>query len=334
MLTKPKHVLIGFGIAVGLTLGGCSGDDPAATPTASATPQASASASPDAAPEASATPAATSAPTTGNTPDPNYSPLGGKPATEEEKEYYRLQKKAEDFVLSRNYEKAIPLLEQALQQRPEDPENSFYLLLSHGSLEVVPSKGSAAYPYAKKVVELAPKSNEAGRARAYLVGAEFSIPKDFKYGNKTFYTYGGFIHEPGTAYKLAADAPLHVDLNARLSKEGKAALWEAEIAPQMSSGTVALKKGAEVQILSETHYFHSLTSWRKPLADQPQEYDDSIFEVNAVYVEVVSEGENKGKKGWLVNQMDRYIAKAGDDPWGVWIEDRLGLVREAEANAK
>ena len=191
MLTKPKHVLIGFGIAVGLTLGGCSGDDPAATPTASATPQASASASPDAAPEASATPAATSAPTTGNTPDPNYSPLGGKPATEEEKEYYRLQKKAEDFVLSRNYEKAIPLLEQALQQRPEDPENSFYLLLSHGSLEVVPSKGSAAYPYAKKVVELAPKSNEAGRARAYLVGAEFSIPKDFKYGNKTFYTYGG-----------------------------------------------------------------------------------------------------------------------------------------------
>ena len=336
MLTKPKHVLIGFGIAVGIALGGCSGDDPATDPTASASPKATdtASASPDATPDGTATPEATAAPSTGQSPDPNFSPLGGKPATEEEKEYYRLQKKAEDFVLSRNYEKAIPLLEQALQQRPEDPENAFYLLLSHGSLEMVPSKGSAAYPYAKKVVELSPKSNEAGRARAYLVGAEFTVPKDFKYGDKTFFTYGGFLHDQGTAYKLGADAALHVDLNARLSKEGKATLWEAEIAPQMSTGTVPLKKGTEVQILAETHYFHSLTSWRKPLPAQPQEYDDSIFEVNAFYVEVVSEGENKGKKGWMVNQVDRYIAKEGEDPFGVWIQDRLGLVREAETKTK
>jgi hypothetical protein len=318
MLTKPKVLIIGYGIAVGLALGGCSGDDPA--PDATATPQVT----------ATATAAAT--PTAPKTPEPNISPLGGKPATEEEKEYYRLQKKAEDMVLSRDYEGAIPLLEQAMQQNPDDPDNSFYLLLSHGSLEMVPSKGSAAYPYAKKILEVAPRSNEAERARAYLIGAEFQLPEGFKYGNKTFYTYGAFVFDPQTAYKLNADTPLHADLNARLGKDGKAKLWEAEVAPKMVGEFLKLPKGTEVQILSESHYFHSLTSWRKPLPAQPKEYDDTIFEVNAFYVEVVSEGENKGKKGWIVNQIDRYTGtgQEGEDPFGVWIQDRLDIPREAE----
>ena len=322
MLSYSKHLLVGLAISVGLALGGCSGDTPP-EPTASATPEATA-----ATPEEAQTPA-DPAPQAENTPDPNISPLGGKPATEEEKEYYRLQKKAEDLVLAKNYEKAIPLLEQALQQRPEDPENSFYLLLSHGSLEMVPSKGSAAYPYAKKVLEVAPKSNEAARARSYLVGAEFKPPA--QYGNKTFFTLGGFVYEPKVNYKLVADAPLHVNLNARLNKDGKATMWEAEVAPSMVTGTVQLTKGTEVLVLSESHYFHSLTSWRKPLPDQPREFDDSIFEVNAFYVEVVSEGDNKGKKGWMVNQVDRYLSEDREDPFGVWVPDRLGLVREAEA---
>jgi tetratricopeptide (TPR) repeat protein len=315
MLTKPKVVIIGCGIAACLALSGCSGDDPATDATASATPQATTTATPKAP----------------KTPEPNISPLGGKPATEEEKEYYRLQKKAEDMVLSRNYEEAIPLLEQAMEQRPDDPENPFYLLLSHGSLEMVPSKGSAAYPYAKKILELDPKSNEAARARAYLIGAEFTVPKDFKYGPKTSFTYGAFLYDTKTPYKLVVDTPLHSKMNARLGKDAKAKLWEAEVAPKMAGKTLKLPKGTEVEVLSEAHYFHSLTSWRKPLPAQPKEYSDSIFEVNAFYVEVVSDDDNKGKKGWIVNQVDRYVDKDREDPFGVWIKDRLNLVREAEA---
>jgi hypothetical protein len=314
MLTNSKIGLLGCGLAAGLMLAGCSGDeDPAASPTVSASPTV----------EVAATPPP-------NTPDPNISPLGGKPATEEEKQYYRLQKKAEDMVLSRAYEEAIPLLEQAYEQRPKDMENSFYLLLSHGSLELVPSKGSAAYPYAKTVVELAPNTSEAQRANAYLIAAEFEVPKDFKYGKKTFYGWGGFVFEEGKAYKLAVESPLHTDIGPRLTKQDKALLWETEVAPKMTPDTLKLSKGTEVQLLSQAHYFHSLTSWRKPLPEDPQEFDDTIFEVNAFYVEVVSEGDNKGKKGWIVNQIDRYLNPDAEDPFGVWIPDRLTLVREAE----
>lgn len=322
--TKLKLLALSCGLLTSVALTGCSGGGDAP---ASATPLPSVSTTPPAtATPAVPSPTATPGPEAG-TPNPQISPLGGKPATEEEKEYYRLQTRAKDFVLARDYEKAIPLLEQAAKQRPNDVENAFYLLLSHGSLEVIPSKGSAAYPYAKKVVELAPNTNEASRARSYLVGAELSIPKGFKYGDQTFHSLGEFQFEPETAYKLVADTPLHTELAARISPDGQKTLWETEVAPKMSGGTVLLKKGTEVQILSESHYFHSLTSWRKPLPKEPTEYDDSIFEVHGFYVEVVSAGDNKGKKGWIINQVDRFIDKPGDDPFGVWISNRLGLAR-------
>lgn len=309
MLTKCKLGILYCGMAASLFLSGCSGSgDPDATPS----------------PTTSATPVAR------ETLEPNISPLGGKPATEEEKEYYRLQKKAEDLVLSRNYKEAIPLLEQAYEQQPKDVENVFYLLLSHGSLEVVPSKGSAAYPYAQQVIDLAPKTNEAERARAYLVGCELNIPKDFKYGKKTFALLGDFVFEPETPYKLVTDAPLHTEIGTRIGKEGKATLWEAEVAPEMIGGTITITKDTEVQLLAQQHYFYSLTSWRKPLPKQPKKWSDSIFEINAFYVEVLSDGDNKAKKGWLVNQVDRWVGHEGEDPFGVWIPDRLNLLREAE----
>lgn len=317
MLTYSKTRLVACGLAAGLLVCGCSGDDPSPTPSATATPQ------------------ATVTPKASNTPDPHFSPLGGKPATEEEKEYYRLQKKAEDLVLAKNYKEAIPLLEQALEQQPKDIENSFYLMLSHGSLEGVPSKASAAYPYAKQVLDLGPNTNEATRAREYLVASDFSLPDDFKYGTKTFSAYGGFVFHSETPYKFVADAPLHVDIPPRISPDGKATLWEAEVSPEMVSAPVTLSKDTEVHILSEIRFFHSLTSWRKRLRKMPEgkELNDSIFEMSAVYVEVISDGDNKGKKGWVVLQVDRYVNPDAQDPWGVWIPDRLNLLREAEKDS-
>ena len=163
-----------------------------------------------------------------------------------------------------------------------------------------------------------------------MVGAELSIPEDFEYGKKTFASYGKFLYDDETAYKLQDDSPLHVNLSQRLGKSAKAKLWEAEISPKMVGGLVNLKKDTEVRILAETHYFYSLTSWRKPLPREPKEYSSNIFELNAFFIEVISEGEDKGKTGWLVNQMDRYLDETKNDPFGTWIPDRLGLDREAD----
>lgn len=325
MLTNSKSRLVACGLAAALFVPGCSGDDPAPTPSATAT----------AAPTPQAT--ATQAPKAAKTPDPHFSPLGGKPATEEEKEYYRLQKKAEDLVFAKNYKDAIPLLEQAYEQQPKDYENAFHLMISHGSLEGVASKASAAYPYAKKVLELAPNTNEASRAREYLIAAEFSPPEDFKYGKKTLASYGGFVYDGETAYKLTSDTPLHVDIQARITKDGKANLWEAEVAPEMVSGNrVTLEKGTEIKVLSEIRFFHGLTSWRKPLPQKPGEsdFDDSYFEVDAMYVEVVSDGDNKGKKGWMVTQIDRFMKPGETDPWATWIPSRVDMLRAAEVVEK
>lgn len=315
MLTKTKTSAVGCGLAAILLVAGCSGGDkPAASPT----------------PKATATVAATPTPKASKTPDPNVSPLGGKPATEDEIQYHNMQTKAEELVLSKSYKEAIPILEQAAEQQPKDLKNIFYLLLSHGSLEPVPDKGSAAYPYAQKVIELAPNSSEAERAHAYLAAAEFKLPKDFKYGSNTIASFGAFLYDDGGKYKLTSPAKLHTDLGPRMSRSGKAALWEAEVAPKMVSGYIELPKGTEVTILSENHYFYSLTSWRTPIRDNPTKYDESMFEIDAFYVEVTSDGDTKGKKGWVINQADRYVGDKSTDGFGVWIPNRLGLPRQVQ----
>lgn len=326
MLTKTKTRVIGCGLVTVLSLAGCSGSDqPAPTsspaaPTSTSTPVSTPSAVPSATPTAAA-------PTGAQTPAPHISPLGGKPATEDEIQYHNMQKKGVDLALARNYKDAIPILEQALEQQPEDIKNVFYLLMSHGSLEPVPTKGSAAYPYAQKVVELAPNSTEAERARSYIAAAEWNVPKDFKYGTTTMESMGAFAFDEEAKYKLVAPAKLHTEIGPRIGKNAKSTLWESEVAPKLVGNFLELKKGTEVTILAENHYFYSLTSWRTPLKDTPDKYDDTIFEINAFFVEVTSDGDDKGKKGWLVNQIDRFISKDREDPWGVWIPDRLGLAR-------
>lgn len=322
MLTRTKTCVIGCGLFTALALVGCSGGDTPA-PSASPTTATETTATPSATP--ATTPVAT--PTAAITPAPHISPLGGKPATEDEIQYHNLQKKGVDLALARNYKEAIPIFEQALEQQPEDLKNVFYLLLSHGSLEPVPTKGSAAYPYAQKVMKLAPTSSEAERARGYLAAAELNIPKDFKYGAETLGALGSFAFEPEAKYKLASPAKLHTELGPRLGKSAKSTLWEAEVAPKLTPNFIELKKGTEVTILSEANYFYSLTGWRTPIRDEPEKYDTSIFEVNAFYIEVTSDGDEKGKKGWVINQVDRFLSADRDDPWGVWISNRLGLPR-------
>lgn len=300
-----------LGLVFPLLLAGCGGDDPDPSPTTSATPAATTKAPP---------PVAT------NTPDPHFSPLGGKPATEAEKKYDRAQKVAQDTQHSKKYEEAIPLFNELVKERPDDAENYFYLMLSHGWLEGRPTKDSEAYKNAKKVLELTPTGKHAKRATRYCIAAEFVEPgDDFKYKINTRTAQEKFEHYPDETYKLAAETPLHADLKPALDKDGKATLWEAEISPGHYPKLEKLPKGLMVKVLGEQAYFYSLNSWRKPVRRAPSKYNDKMFDVAVFYIEVVAEGEHKGKKGWVVHHMDRWIDRLGEDPWAEWISNRVDL---------
>ncbi len=322
MRIDRKSRLTCIGLMLAWTLGGCSGGDPAASPTP--TPAASVSPGTASSPEPSASPSGEF------TPAPGVSPLGGKPLSEEEKEYQIKLKKAEEFALSRNYKEAIPLLEELHEENPKGLETMFYLLLSYGSAEDLPVKDSKAYKYAQEILTLAPDSREASKARSYVNSANLVLPAGFKYGKDTVGLLGGWVVDPDAIYKAKADTPLHTSIQARMGSDDQTILWETEASPKTSTGHETLPKGTDVKILSIKEFFYSLTSWKKALKGKPEVFDKSMFDVAAMYVEVVSEGPLKGKTGWIVNHSERFLESDGDEQWGVWISNRLDVPREAE----
>ena len=313
------------GLGFPLLLAGCSGGDAPASPTA----RPAATGSPAASGSATPTPIASPSPSADLTPDDGISPLGGKPASEAEKEYYTKKKEAEDLALAKNYEKAIPMFEELLKENSGDIEVMFYLMLSYGSTEPAPSKKGKAYEYAQKILAADPDSREAPKARSYVNSANLSIPDKFKYGDDSMEARGGWVLTEEALYKTTADIPLHSDMTARIGTAEQSTLWETEASPATATGAEKLPKGTEVHVLSTKDFLYGLTSWRKPLKQKDPQLDDTIFDVSAMFVEVTSEGPLKGKRGWIVNQVDRYRGVDGA-PWGVWISNRLQVAREAD----
>lgn len=263
------------------------------------------------------------------TPEARISPLGGKPASDAEKEYYNKKKQAEDLALAKNYKDAIPVFDELHAQSPEDVEVMFYLMLSHGSTEDAPSKKSKAYEFAQKILDQGPSSREAEKARSYVNSANLTIPEKFKYGTDTMASRGEWVMTEEAVYKTQAELPLHVEMSARLTPNDQSILWETEASPATASGFETLPKGTEVKVLSVKDFIYGLTSWRKKVEANPSQFDTTMFDVSALYVEVTSEGPLKEKKGWIVNHVDRYLGTEGDG-WGVWISNRLGILREAD----
>lgn len=327
-----------LGLALATFVAGCSGggDAPASPtnqPAATASPAATAAATP--APDASATPGATpgatGSPSAELTPEPGISPLGGRVLSETEKEYFNKKEKAKDLALAKNYEAALPILDELHAHDPEDVDVMFYLLLSHGSSEEIPKKKSKAYEFAEKLLKAAPDSREAGKARSYINSANLSIPDKFKYGDDTMDLRGNWVLAEESTYKIASEAPLHTEMQARgLSPGDQAILWETEASPATNPVTDKLPKGTEVKVMGVKDYLYGLTSWRKKLDAKPK-LDTTIFDVTAMYVEVTSEGPLKGKKGWIVNHVDRYLGSSEEgDVWGSWISNRLQIPRETD----
>ncbi len=320
-----KLTQFGLAAALALPLYGCSGGDAptedGATP--SPTPVAAATTTP--APEA--TPARAE-------PNPNLSPLGGKPLTEEEAEYYRQQKRAEDFALAGNYAEALPILESAVEKNPDDPKNYFYLLLSYGAEEPFPTLDSKAAEAANKIVELVPTSNYAARARSYLHAAEFSLPDSFNYGSDTMHSKGDWEIDRNAMYTLSTPALFHPEIPPRPRTPELTQLWEGEAKAENAPKAIELPKDQTFHILSNRSFHFGLNSWFKPLPPNLTTFDPTHFLVEAFYIELTPEEDAPPKtpprRGWIVNHAERYVERAPEDPWGVWIDNRAKVLRQAD----
>lgn len=319
-----SRFVVAAGVAA-LLLGGCGGQEaPPATPSptaaeATATPEVSGTpeATPDATPEA--TPEATSTPR-----------AGAATPSSAEVEAYQAKQKAKDLVLARSYEEAIPVLEGLVEKNPKDHELHFYLMLAHGNLDYEPSPESKAYTYAQKVVDLAPTTNEGVKAKDYIISAN-SEPKQPKQSvpGTTLDKMTAWTLDRDALYKLPADTTIYTGAKAGLTKDGQKQIWQMEVYPEAIAATETLPKGTEIMVLGENEFLYSKNAWRGPLPRSEADYNSNMYKISAFYVEVVS-GDKKDTTGWLVNQMDRWVAQSPDSeqPWGVWVDNRLNLPRE------
>ncbi|MGE0488801.1 MAG: hypothetical protein AB7S38_06270 [Vulcanimicrobiota bacterium] len=235
------------------------------------------------------------------------------------------------MVYARNYEEAKPVLEEILKQKPDDVEAHFLMLLTLGNEEAEPSTDSEAFKYAARVVELAPKSPHADKARSYIASAHAkTLESRSEVGAETLDKTRAWEIEKGAAYDLKEDTRMFTGASQNLTKAGERRLWEMEVYPEGEEESSLLPKGTKVQILSKTEFLYSKTAWRGPIPKNRKDYDSNIFNVAGFYVSVVSDGDLAGKEGWIINQMDRWIT---DDPevkypWGVWIYNRARVLRK------
>lgn len=259
------------------------------------------------------------------TPTSTFTPFVAETASPEEIAYYNLKKKAEELVLARSFEEALPVLDEASTIQPDDLDVIFLLLLTHGNLETEPVVGSPAYEYAQKLIELKADAKEAERARSYIASAH-SEPEEPKtrVGADTIAARRGFKPEEGASYELTTDTFLFTGAAQSLGREGKKRLWEMEVYPEGETEMLGIPKGQTMVVLAQDEYYYSKNAWRGPVPENSKKWDSSMYQVGAFYVEITSDGEFKGKRGWIVNQLDRWVTdEDGKDPWGVWIPNRL-----------
>jgi len=322
-----RHVLAAM-LALGLVVGGCSGGGtPSATPTTSVTTAATTSV------ETTTTPAATGEATPAGTATAEATPSGtpgetasGTPSAEEtlDPAYVKLKEEGVNLALGKGYAEAVPPLEKALEVKPDDPEVHFYLMLSQGMLEETPTPKSPAYGHAKKVLDLAPGSSMAERARDYILSAESEpakpqtdLPADPIGDHRTW-----FIKQ-NAVYTMAA--PVYMIPDKLMSDDLQKELWYLELVPQSVTDKVQVPKGTQYTVRSGQDFYYGKTSWRGGKL-KAEEFDQNMYALTVFEIEIES-GPMKGKKGWFVNQMDRFLGvdESEKPVWGVKLGPRLPL---------
>lgn len=323
-----RHALAAT-LAIGLLTSGCSGGGtPPATPTTAVTTSATTSV------ETTTTPAATGTETPGaetGTPEATASgtpgeTASGTPTAEEtlDPAYVKLKEEGVNLALGKGYADAVPALEKALEVKPDDPEVHFYLMLSQGNLEETPTPKSPAYTHAKKVLDLAPGSTMAERARDYILSAESEPKKPMKdLPADPIGPPHDWLVKQNAVYTM--EAPVYMIPDKKFGDDLSKELWYLELVPQSVTEKVLVPKGTQFTIHSGLDYYYGKTSWKggKP---RPEEFDTNMYELNVFEIEIES-GDMKGKRGWYVNQLDRFLGvdEKENPVFGVKIGPRLGI---------
>jgi hypothetical protein len=307
-----KRWMIAGGLS--LILVGCGHKQPApvATPTVSVTVTTTATATETVTP--TATPSA----------EPTQDPA-----------YVKLRDEAKDLALGKGYQDALPKLKSALEMRKDDPEVYFYMMICQGNLEESPSTKSEAYADAKKVLELGPTTDFAGRAKDYIIAAESEPKKPAKDLEDETPIEGGGDYKlvPNGLYTTQAPTILlESDLDS-LTPDLKKELWWSQVHPDAVPAAVSVPKGTKVSIKKFQNFFYSKNTWRgddRRDREAKIDFDANFFALTALDV-FVADGPLKGKHGWMFSQMDRFrgVDKDGNNVWAVKTKpavllDRIG----------
>ncbi len=322
-----RHVLAAT-LALGLATSGCSGGSPPTAPTTSVTTAATTSVETTPAATGTEMAAATPEATASGTPEETGTPTPGETV---DPAYQKVKDEGINMAMAKGYAEAVPSLEKALELKPDDPEVHFYLMLSQGNLEETPGPKSEAYKHAKKVLELAPGSTMAERARDYILSAESEPAKPMKdLPADPIGPPRGWKVKNNAVYTL--DAPVFFLPDKKMNDQLQKELWYLELVPNSVSEKVQLPKGTQYTVQEGFDYYYGKTSWRAGGAKpNPAEFDTNMYTVNAFEIEVEN-GPNKGKRGWFVNQMDRFLGvdEKEEAVFGVKIGPRLGISHDGK----
>ena len=325
MLNKSNAArlsIVGLGLILTMSYGcGSKPGSPTSSPsTSTATPTSSASVS--------------GSPVAATTPDPAATAFVTRtPKSDDEKEYDSAKTKAKDLAFAKAYQEAVPLLRDCVKKRPDDWETQFILLLAVGSLEEEPTTKSEAYTIAKTILEKAPDSQFADRARDYVLSAE-SEPAEAKPDKDAEPLEGGETPfqppDVHTAYTLMTPVTVFLSRTDALTPEVKKSLWYLEVKPEgvSADAKMTVPKGTSISVQLFKSYIFSKNSWRGGGSRSEREgevnVDKNSFNIQAFRI-TLEGGPNKGTRGWYVNQMDRYkgLDEDGNRVWGVKVGPRL-----------
>lgn len=287
-------------MALGAVVCGCSGG-PKPTPTASTTVTATVT--------ASATVTAT--PTASQTPD--------------DKAYLKRRDEAESLVLGKGYEKAIPLLDELLKEKPDDQVVKFYLMLSHGNMEEEPTPKSDAYTYAEQLTGDDVDPNYRERALNYIACANSEPGKPLPdLDIKSIEGGGELQYAKDTAYALNRPIVVYESEVSSATPDVKMKVWFLEVSPDAVPTKLELPKGTKVAVKNSQSFFVPKSCWRGLGRDEQMTFDENVFCISAVSV-VVVDGPLKGKQGWFANQMDRFrgLDEKKVKVWGVKVAPKV-----------
>ena len=216
-------------------------------------------------------------------------------------ELMRLKDKAEGMVLSRDYKGAMKILVKIEKQSPNDVDILFFRFLALQGL----NENAEAQVYAERILKEHPRSRYERRLQKFLASLELAERRAKMGGDTTSY----YAVDKTLILELPGEADFTVSSDLNLDEATGLAVGKALLG--LGGDKVKLKAGDKVQPLKSVRCLISPSggafSWEKSRTTS------GYTEADLVFVKV-AEGDNKGKQGWLLNNVKGAPAGSEDKP--------------------